>query len=376
MSEFTKSRRVFISFNGDEASQIFSVTQNKNDGSIYFSAPNFGNIDWLIPSDTESSSPSILTFNAGKEGKLSLHGSGVTHVRPHQSYGNNEFSINGNLLKSIENGEIGLRHLATIFLSDPTHKPASKAGSRKTDYILSVKSKEPYVFVFWAIPLIGPHSVNIRFSFNTDEVEPPPPKSGWGGFGLINHGIVWWAYRTKHMDKWPINTQAVYHDGHLVPLFIGTGEGKFRLEYRMPVITFKNSEFRIQNSLSYCSKSHLPQVETFFATCVAKTVGRYPLWYLPFGHRYRSVYETKELRPFDWCTNAFLTRQNYSSRMFTLAMPLVTQTTTSLINEQRYFPLFRTDDNADAMIPVGTATTPKPIINTINVNNRPPVVMG
>ena len=48
------------------------------------------------------------------------------------------------------------------------------------------------------------------------------------------HSIAWFAYRTKHMDRWPRNAQACYSDGHTVPIFIGTGTGEFRLEYRRP----------------------------------------------------------------------------------------------------------------------------------------------
>jgi hypothetical protein len=245
MSDTAKSRRIFLSFGEDKARQIFSVSQNQNDGSIYFSSPNFGDMDWLMPRITPNDPPTLLSFKSGDQGKLSLHGSGVTHVRPHDSNGNNEFSIKGSTLKDSVDDSLGLRHLVTYFFSDPSHSPVSPAGSRKTDYIISTAIKEPYVLIFWAIPLIGPHSVKIHWDFKTDDLDTVPPKAGWGGFSLIHHGIVWFMYRTKYMDKWPLSSQACYQDGYIVPLLIGTGVGEFRLELRKPVISFEGTEFTI-----------------------------------------------------------------------------------------------------------------------------------
>jgi hypothetical protein len=51
---------------------------------------------------------------------------------------------------------------------------------------------------------------------------------------MTTHAVVWFAYRTKHMNRWPKNSQGCYADGYTVPFFVGTGPGQFRLEYRQP----------------------------------------------------------------------------------------------------------------------------------------------
>lgn len=246
MSDRASSRRLFFS-DGSESRQICTVSQNQYDGSIYFSAPNFGEMDWLVPMFEPNSPPSLLTFRAGAQGKLSLHGSGVSHVRPHESYGSNEFVIRGAALKDPDGKSLGVRHLLTVFLSEPTHRPTSPGGARKTDYIITAKTKQPYVLVFWAVPLVSQVlSICIRGSFHVDDLESVPPDAGWGGFSLMQHGVIWFAYRTKHMDRWPRSAQACYFDGYFVPLLVGTGTGTFRLELKRPGLALIGTELSIQ----------------------------------------------------------------------------------------------------------------------------------
>jgi hypothetical protein len=141
MSDTAKSRRVFLSFGADKAHQIFSVSQNPNDGSIYFSSPNFGDMDWLIPKITPDDPLTLLSFKSVVQGKLSLHGSGVTHVRPHDSYENNEFTIKGATLKGLDNDSLGLRHLATFFYQIQLIARIHQLGQENLTTLFRQKSK-------------------------------------------------------------------------------------------------------------------------------------------------------------------------------------------------------------------------------------------
>ena len=236
--------RIFFG-TGESTFQIFSVSQNANDGSIYFSAPKFEDMTWLVPAVAQNQQPVLLSYQAAGPGKLSLHGSGVTHVRPYESPRPNEFSIRGNVLRAATGDMLGVRHLLTVFLSEPSHNPNSPAMARKSDYVMLTKQWHPYVIAFWAVPAARSVTVNVRGSFHADDLEEIPPNGGWGAFTLALHAIIWFAYRTKHMDRWPRNTQACYSDGHTVPLLIGTGAGAFRLEYRQPTYALTDDRLEI-----------------------------------------------------------------------------------------------------------------------------------
>ena len=239
------NRRIFIGTDTDSF-QIFSITQNRQDGSIYFAAPGFEDIVWIVPAVGVDQKPVILSYQSGGDGKLSLHGSGVTHVRPYDRSGVNGFSIRGNELRSRDGDRLGARHLLTIFPSEPKHRPNSPAGARQSDGVLTTKHWHPYVIIFWAVPASRPFTVNVQCSFQVDDLEEVPPNSGWGGFSMIHHSIVFFAYRTKHMERWPLNSQAFYSDGHTVPMVVGTGVGQFRIEYRVPKYDFSSDTLSIQ----------------------------------------------------------------------------------------------------------------------------------
>lgn len=244
MKDTAKNRRIFLS-DSTKIAQLFSVAQNGGDSSIYFSSPNFENINWLSIKLSSNLEPVLLSFSSDAQGKLSLHGSGITHVRQHNSYGTNEFTISGAALKDPNNETLGVRHLVTLFISEPHHFPASPANARKTDYTISTTIAQPYILIFWAVPLQSIDTIKINFSFHVDDIESVNPDAGWGGFSLLSHGIIWLAYRTKHMSVWPKNTQACYLDGSLVPMFIGTGIGNYRLELKQPKYSLTGNELEI-----------------------------------------------------------------------------------------------------------------------------------
>jgi hypothetical protein len=234
-SSSASSRRLFFEVGGEHY-QIFTVSQSASDASIYFSAPKFGDIVWLVPAFDAESIPVLLSFQVNDSGKLSLHGSGVAHVKPHGGNDSNSFIVRGNSLKNRDTKTLGMRHLATFFISKPEQRPRSPALARVSDYIFrSSATMHPFVIIFWALPSAGQFNITIGSSFHEDDLEEYPPNCGWGAFNMLSHSIIWFAYRTKHMDRWPENMQACYTDGYTIPLLIGTGTGALRMELREPV---------------------------------------------------------------------------------------------------------------------------------------------
>ena len=140
---------------------------------------------------------------------------------------------------------LGVRHLLTIFFSEPKHMPNSPAMARQSDYVITTAQWHPCVIVFWAVPAHRQITVTVNGSFHVDDLEEVPPNAGWGAFTLALHAIVWFAYRTKQMARWPRRAQACYSDGHTVPLLIGTGVGEFRLEYRQPTYSLADDQLTI-----------------------------------------------------------------------------------------------------------------------------------
>jgi hypothetical protein len=235
--------RLFLG-NDRESFQLFSVAQNA-DASIYFSAPVFQDIEWRLPVIGPNREPALLSYQVMEPGKLSIHGSGVVHAKAFGTAGSNEFAVRGNILRSADGTTFSVRHLLTIFLSEPRHRPGSPAGARKTDGVMTTKQWHPYVIVFWPVPRTRSYIVNVNGSFHVDDLEEVPPNGGWGAFNLSMHAVVWFAYRTKHMARWPLNSQGCYSDGHIVPLFIGTGPGQLRLEYRQPTYQLEENKLSI-----------------------------------------------------------------------------------------------------------------------------------
>lgn len=236
----TSDRRLFLTACSEDF-QILSFSQNP-DASIYISSPDLANSKWIeiVPGDPRAFQVSDIP----SAGKLSVHGSGVAHVRESVE-GETKLRILGNYLKSKHDENLGVRHLVTIFLTKPTHIPKSAAGNRSADCIIKAEELKPYVLVFWAIPASRQLTVNISASFNSEDLETIPPESGFGSFGLRTHTIVWFAYRTKHMSLWPAKTHLCFHDGFYLPLLIGTGNGACRAELRTPNYHLAENQLQI-----------------------------------------------------------------------------------------------------------------------------------
>jgi hypothetical protein len=234
----TNKRRIFLQDESGNGYQLFSFEQVK-DGSVYCSWPEFQNTKWMSIENTSPPKLIVVDPIAGR-GKLSIHGSGRQHFTIIDTQAGHQMIKWGNNLLDEKNGKIGTRHLLTIFSQKPDCIPDSPPLKRANDVILKTKEIKPFSMIFFAVPGIKKLTVEINGRFHVDDIEIPPP-SGWGAFGLRQHNIVWFYYRTKHMDEWPRHTHVCYHNGFHVPLFIAmngkkseTKEGECRLEIRSP----------------------------------------------------------------------------------------------------------------------------------------------
>src|SRR3990170_171134 len=103
MDTESPNRRVFVTEGGPQF-QILSIAQSKADGSIYVSAPDFAEFKWVgLSSDTEGR-PILFTLDSPGEGKLSLHGSGMATISPHESSLGHQLVVHGNYLLEKDKG--------------------------------------------------------------------------------------------------------------------------------------------------------------------------------------------------------------------------------------------------------------------------------
>ena len=235
--------RLFITA-GAEHWQLFSFAQNKNDSSIYVGAPSFNEIKWLALDEAPGRERRLITLDSPGDGKLSLHGSGLVHVREHGGMSVSGLVFRGNALKGVDT--LGVRHMFTVLISEPEHLPVSPAFNRKSDQAIQTQTLLPFVFVFWAVPGTRKLTVEVSASFSAEDLESIPPHTGWGGFGLATHWVVWFAYRTRHMQRWPRHPHASFHDGHSVPMLIGISEGGCRLELRSPQYSLEGEALSVR----------------------------------------------------------------------------------------------------------------------------------
>jgi hypothetical protein len=237
--EFPK-RRLFLS-EGENIYHVMSFTQSRADSSIYASFPNNPKIKWMKVS-IESGTSQLKIIDSPGDGKLSVHGSGMTKISPNE----HSLVIHGNYLLDSNKNMAGIRHLFTIQLVKPSFVPPSLAYNRKSDYVINMKKLAPIIIIFFAIPRVKNLSFNYEVSFNVDDLDSVPPEGGAGSFELVLHNIFWYAYRTKYMDAWPNNPYICYLDGYQVPVLIGTGKRKFRAELQTPSYKLSDTDLSIK----------------------------------------------------------------------------------------------------------------------------------
>jgi hypothetical protein len=121
------------------------------------------------------------------------------------------------------------------------------------------KELKPYVLIFWAVPGTRKLTVNIESQWHVDDIESVPPELGMGSFGLRVHNVIWFAYRTKHMNRWPAVSHLCFHNGYHVPALIGTGEGQCRLELTAPRYELAGDELRVTLCLDSYRRNAIQQ---------------------------------------------------------------------------------------------------------------------
>lgn len=203
------------------------------DGSIYIKFPEFEFSKWISEDPTGQQ---LISYSSSGKGKLSIHGSGVAHVK---TFGKNsvaQFQVLGSTLLSKDKKNAGVRHLATIFSKKPVVELIQDGPIEREDI-------EPMVFVFFAVP--SGLNTNFQGSFSIDEYEPLPPIMGIGNQALRMHNIFWFAYRSKHMDHWPLATHVQFTDGFICPLFVGVNSKQMRTDIRKPKYEINDKTLQI-----------------------------------------------------------------------------------------------------------------------------------
>lgn len=235
--------RFFIQDLENKAWQIFSLSQNNRDGSIYLFSPEFTTFEWLTFEIKENE---LKTFKIqqDKEGHISFHGHGQVHIKERdEPY---KLPVLGQHLLKIEGKDIGLRHLFTIFPKKPSFLPPSQALNRNSDQL--IKSNEilrPFVMVAFALPRKG-FRLNFHMSFDIEDLETiPGGMLGFHSFPLLHHGVFVILYRTKNMNDWPKRSMLQYLDGITVPLFFGKPDRMISVQFRQTSFSLAESDLNI-----------------------------------------------------------------------------------------------------------------------------------
>jgi hypothetical protein len=222
-ASFSTEKRRFLISDGERTVHLFSFAQ-KRDGSIYASTPDFDCVRWLGLG--ASSTADVLKLP--KEGKVSFHGSGISHVKS-RDLPEAILRRRGLALQNDEERFLGVRHLLSAFPTDRTARPAAEQSERRSDVLLHKSKLLPHVFVFWAIPLL--FSLDIDGSVSCDE---HALEKQWGVFSLRQHCVLWLSYRYLGMGSWPEECFICCDDGHSIPLIFPGTDGIGRVELRTP----------------------------------------------------------------------------------------------------------------------------------------------
>lgn len=215
--------------------QICKFSQS-NDKSIFLSFPGFDKSKWFYANEE-----GVSLIPSPGAGKLSIHGSGIGHVKTSDGM-ETKFRVAGSPLGGdSEFQSLGARHIATYLPQKPVIVHSDKEESK----IIEQYPLHPSVFIFYAIPLgVG---VTFNGSFDMDKYSPIPPIIGIGSLPLKYHQIFWVLYRTTNLDSWANGDVVFFNDGYLCPLFYGVGEKKIGLEIRVP--KYKLTENKLEITL-------------------------------------------------------------------------------------------------------------------------------
>ncbi len=242
------SRRLFYTHNQKEYFQIFSFIQEK-DGSIYCSCPDFSKSKWVSFVNTDNGIATKIVDTPISSKKLSLHGSGVVKFRKSDMSFDSE-RIKGFHLLNIKENIIGPRHLFTAFICEPNYLPASKFMNRKSDVPINAHEHKPFVIMFFAIPQRPiPLQINFMPNFNIDFFEEDFSKNiGCDVFSLSHHDVIWFAYKTKYLTKWPKYSHIFYYDGFMLPIFIAKQNDSSETHEKSMSVVLTKPKYELQGN--------------------------------------------------------------------------------------------------------------------------------
>jgi len=250
MSKIVKNKncRIFIEDTTKTPWQLFTLSQNNRDGSIYLNSPDFGNYEWLSFKFLKEG-PVPIKIRQDQDGHISFHGLGQTHVRTENN--NKKLIIRGHYLLKSKLKKISVKHLFTVMPRKPECISSSDALTKKSDQLLkSSKPVRPFVAMVFAIPL-GISKVDFQASMHVDEmVEIPHSFLGWHSFPLLHHGIFILLYYTKHMNFWPKHNMLQYWDGVLVPVFKGRENKIIQVDFITPEYCLDKDQLNININMS------------------------------------------------------------------------------------------------------------------------------
>ncbi len=240
--------RIFLEDVSGSPWQLFSLTQNKRDGSIYLGSPDFGNYEWLSINFLDGNLTPIK-IQQDQNGHISFHGLGQTHVKAEDN--SKQLIISGHHIFKPELKEISLKHLFTVMPKKPEYMPLSPALARKSDQLIkSSKPIRPFVAVAFALPQKG-LKIEFQGAMHIDDMEEIPGSFlGWHIFPLIHHDIFIFFYYTKHMELWPKKNMLQYWDGVLVPVFKGRENNMVQVNSIIPQYELTDDKLKIIMNMS------------------------------------------------------------------------------------------------------------------------------
>lgn len=62
---------------------------------------------------------------------------------------------------------------------------------------------------------------------------------------MWQHEIMWFTYKTKFMEEWPVKSVVLYDDGTTTPMVIVNDDQKIVLEFQLTNYQFNKNKLKI-----------------------------------------------------------------------------------------------------------------------------------
>lgn len=223
-------KNIYLSDN-EKSVRLFKFIQNRNEGSIYAWIRNIEKTKW-ITSTFEQEPYKLTILDEPIDQKISIHRSGIVKIKTFLAP-----RAKGIPLIDFLTSTIFVRHLFSIIISEPKLINKKEIVNKANDEEIFVQSFRPMTFVFFAIPkLENELTINGEINFRKEELID----YSYGFFDLHFHGIFWFAYRTKQMDRWLKYPHIACSNGSIIPIFIGGEADNINIEFRNASYLFQD----------------------------------------------------------------------------------------------------------------------------------------